>query len=65
MKDRLSSKERLKITITNGIPFSRPTARQWNISTETAGTWMAFLDMLVNETELNCVNPLEEPPMGM
>jgi uroporphyrinogen decarboxylase len=25
---------------------------------------MAFLDMLVNETELNCVNPLEEPPMG-
>jgi uroporphyrinogen decarboxylase len=28
------------------------------------GTSMAFLDMLVNETELNCINPLEEPPMG-
>ena len=28
------------------------------------GKTMAFLDMLVNETELNCINPLEEPPMG-
>ncbi|MCL2879556.1 MAG: hypothetical protein FWF29_04855 [Treponema sp.] len=28
------------------------------------GKSMAFLDMLVNETELNCVNPLEIPPMG-
>jgi uroporphyrinogen decarboxylase len=28
------------------------------------GKSMAFLDMLVNETELNCINPLEEPPMG-
>ena len=28
------------------------------------GKTMAFLDMLVNETELNCVNPLEGPPMG-
>ena len=28
------------------------------------GTTMAFLDMLVNETDLNCINPLEEPPMG-
>jgi uroporphyrinogen decarboxylase len=28
------------------------------------GKSMAFLDMLVNETELNCVNPLEVPPMG-
>ena len=28
------------------------------------GKTMAFLDMLVNETALNCINPLEEPPMG-
>jgi uroporphyrinogen decarboxylase len=28
------------------------------------GKSMAFLDMLVNETDLNCINPLEEPPMG-
>lgn len=28
------------------------------------GKTMAFLDMLVNETDLNCINPLEEPPMG-
>jgi uroporphyrinogen decarboxylase len=28
------------------------------------GKSMAFLDMLVNETELDCVNPLEAPPMG-
>jgi uroporphyrinogen decarboxylase len=28
------------------------------------GKSMAFLEMLVNETELNCINPLEEPPMG-
>ena len=28
------------------------------------GKTMAFLDMLVNETELNCINPLEGPPMG-
>jgi uroporphyrinogen decarboxylase len=28
------------------------------------GKSLAFLDMLVNETELNCINPLEVPPMG-
>ena len=28
------------------------------------GKSMALIDMLVNETELNCINPLEEPPMG-
>ncbi|MCL2834897.1 MAG: hypothetical protein FWD78_17135 [Treponema sp.] len=28
------------------------------------GKTMAFLDMLVNETVLDCINPLEEPPMG-
>jgi uroporphyrinogen decarboxylase len=28
------------------------------------GKSMAFLDMLANETELNCINPLEGPPMG-
>jgi len=28
------------------------------------GTTMAFLDMLVRDTDLNCINPLEEPPMG-
>ena len=28
------------------------------------GTTMAFLEMLVNETDLNCINPLEGPPMG-
>jgi uroporphyrinogen decarboxylase len=28
------------------------------------GKSMAFLEMLANETDLNCINPLEEPPMG-
>ena len=28
------------------------------------GKSMAFLDMLANETDLRCINPLEEPPMG-
>jgi uroporphyrinogen decarboxylase len=41
-------------------------AKQAGILTmlHSCGKSMAFLDMLVNETELNCVNPLEEPPMG-
>jgi uroporphyrinogen decarboxylase len=25
---------------------------------------MAFLEMLANETDLSCINPLEGPPMG-
>jgi uroporphyrinogen decarboxylase len=28
------------------------------------GKSMAFVEMLANETDLNCINPLEEPPMG-
>jgi uroporphyrinogen decarboxylase len=28
------------------------------------GKTMAFLEMLANETDINCINPLEEPPMG-
>ena len=28
------------------------------------GRSMAFLEMLYNETDLDCINPLEEPPMG-
>ena len=28
------------------------------------GKSMAFLQMLYEETDLNCINPLEEPPMG-
>ena len=28
------------------------------------GKTMAMMDMLVNETELDCINPLEAPPMG-
>jgi uroporphyrinogen decarboxylase len=28
------------------------------------GKSMEFLDMLYNETDLNCINPLEVPPMG-
>jgi uroporphyrinogen decarboxylase len=28
------------------------------------GKSMEFLDMLYNETDLNCINPLEPPPMG-
>ena len=28
------------------------------------GKSMAFLEMLYHETDLNCVNPLEKPPMG-
>jgi uroporphyrinogen decarboxylase len=28
------------------------------------GKSMAFLDMLYHETDLNCINPLEVPPMG-
>ena len=41
-------------------------AKQAGILTmlHSCGKSMAFLDMLVNETELNCINPLEEPPMG-
>lgn len=28
------------------------------------GKSMPFVDMLANETDLDCINPLEEPPMG-
>lgn len=28
------------------------------------GKSMVFLEMLANETDLDCINPLEEPPMG-
>lgn len=41
-------------------------AREAGILTmlHSCGKSMAFLEMLVNETELDCVNPLEAPPMG-
>jgi uroporphyrinogen decarboxylase len=41
-------------------------AKQAGILTmlHSCGKTMALLDMLVNETELNCINPLEAPPMG-
>ena len=41
-------------------------AKQAGILTmlHSCGKTMSFLEMLVNETELNCINPLEEPPMG-
>lgn len=41
-------------------------ARQEGVPTmlHSCGKSLFFLDMLVNETDLNCINPLEEPPMG-
>ena len=41
-------------------------AKQAGILTmlHSCGKSMAFLEMLVNETDLDCINPLEEPPMG-
>jgi uroporphyrinogen decarboxylase len=53
--------------------FSLPTikklchmAKQAGVLTmlHSCGKSMAFLEMLVNETELCCINPLEEAPMG-
>jgi uroporphyrinogen decarboxylase len=32
--------------------------------THSCGKSMAFLEMLANETDLSCINPLECPPMG-
>ena len=41
-------------------------AKQAGVPTmlHSCGKSMAFFDMLVNETDLDCINPLEEPPMG-
>jgi uroporphyrinogen decarboxylase len=41
-------------------------AREAGILTmlHSCGKSMAFVEMLANETELDCINPLEEPPMG-